>query len=146
MRQFLVDYLGASPGAAAVAVKLWRHTLMHTGNPYELVGKASGKRYRWLLQWGGEHMDRAEHLQLRGAGAGEETLGLGLLYLVEDLRSGAERDFADVAESDALLRQAARVRRRSPVGRTYTMWFARAGRKVGRWRRSKSGPPKCRPS
>jgi hypothetical protein len=49
----VLEALGASPEAAAVAVPLWRHTLMHTGSPAVLVtDTATGTTYRWLLHWG----------------------------------------------------------------------------------------------
>jgi hypothetical protein len=44
MVAFLVDYFGYEERASRVVVKLWRHTLMHTGKPRELLG-TSGARY-----------------------------------------------------------------------------------------------------
>jgi hypothetical protein len=36
MAAFLVDYFGYEERVSRVVVKLWRHTLMHTGKPREL--------------------------------------------------------------------------------------------------------------
>src|SRR5947209_6346801 len=48
MRRLLVDRLRVDTHAAAVAVQMWRHTLMHTGNPGVLVDRQTGLRYQWL--------------------------------------------------------------------------------------------------
>jgi hypothetical protein len=107
MRRLLVDYMGASRDAAAVAVKLWRHTLMHTGNPWTLVERSSRKRYSWLLHWR-EHLPRDQHMKLQPPPGGE-VLNVSLLYLVDDLLSGAQQLFADVGGSAALRKRARRV-------------------------------------
>lgn len=101
MRRFLQDYMGASPDAAAVAVQLWRHALMHTANPRVLVEKASGRTFRWLLHWR-EHLPRDQHMELQQTD-GESILNIGLIYLVEELAAAVSRVFAD-AESSAGLR------------------------------------------
>jgi hypothetical protein len=108
MRTLLIDYLDASEDAAAVAVKLWRHTLMHTGNPQPLIERSSGKRYNWLLQWR-DHLPRDEHMEFQHASQDEEVLNVGLLYLVEDLLAGAERLFAEAGGSEELRQRALRM-------------------------------------
>lgn len=100
MRSFLHDYMGAPPEAAAVAVQLWRHTLMHTGNPRAVIDQASGRMFRWLLHWR-EHLPREQHMQFQRTD-GESILNVGLMYLVEDLAAALSRTFADAANSAEL--------------------------------------------
>jgi hypothetical protein len=102
MRRFLEDQLGTSSEPAAVAVQLWRHTLMHTANPRTLVDLGSGRTYRWLLHWR-EHLPREQHMKLQQAG-GDSVLSVGLMYLVEDLAAGVRGALAD-AETSAELRE-----------------------------------------
>lgn len=97
MRRFLSDYIGASPQAAAAAVQLWRHTLMHTARPQTLVDDHSGRSYRWLLHWR-EHLPREQHMEFE-EGSAHWILNLGLLYLLEDFAGAARTVFADAAES-----------------------------------------------
>lgn len=108
MENLFVDYMAASHDAAVVVVKLWRHTLMHTGNPQKLVEQSSRKRYRWLLHWR-EHLPRDQHMQFQRPSAGEEILNVGLLYLVDDLQSAAQRLLADVGASVQLRAHALRI-------------------------------------
>lgn len=45
----LLRNMGADAEAAAVTVQMWRHTLIHTGNPIPFTNTATGTTYRWLL-------------------------------------------------------------------------------------------------
>jgi len=101
MRRFVSDRLGADPLAAALAIKLWRHTLMHTANPQVLVEKATGMRYRWLLHWEAE-LPRDQHLTLTAAAANESILNLAASYLAHDLLSAARTLFDDASASPEL--------------------------------------------
>lgn len=87
MRAFLEEHLDVEPDVAAVAVQLWRHTLMHTGMPRSITSKATGERFLYLLHWGDE-LPRQQHLRLLpGHTPSERIIGLSLLALLEDLHS-----------------------------------------------------------
>lgn len=100
MGRFLQDYMGASPEAAAVAVQLWRHMLMHTANPRTLIDPTSGRAYRWLLHWG-EHLPRDQHMHFQRTDT-DSVLNLGLIYLIEDLATAGSRAFVDAENSSEL--------------------------------------------
>jgi hypothetical protein len=102
MRRFLCEYMNVSPLAATLAVKVWRHTLMHTAAPQNLADKQlAGGTYGWLLHWR-EHLPREQHMQLAPTGGGA-VLSVGLLYLIEDLSRGARAAFRTAGKS-AILR------------------------------------------
>ncbi len=100
MIQLMQRYLAYEALASSVAVQMWRHKMMHTANPQVLLGHPSGRRYRWLLQWR-EHLPRDQHMEFQQAPE-DWILNIGLAYLVEDLRIGAGRYFADVDGSPDL--------------------------------------------
>lgn len=93
--------MGAGAEAAAVTVQMWRHSLMHTGDPMPFVDKATGTTYRWLLHWGEEHLPREQHLTFAD-GPGFKVLAFGALHTVADLRHTTERMLL-AAETDAAL-------------------------------------------
>jgi len=66
MRAFLACYLPRDPLADAVAIQLWRHTLMHTSRPRRLHDRASGREYSYLLHWGPPELPRSHHYQITG--------------------------------------------------------------------------------
>lgn len=103
MVAFLVDYFGYEERASRVVVKLWRHTLMHTGKPRELLG-TSGTRYHYLLQWGSEHLPRDQHMRFQTS-AEPRILNIGVLFLAEDLQAAATKYFDEVDASPDLQRQ-----------------------------------------
>jgi hypothetical protein len=72
------------PEAAAVAVQLWRHTLIHFGDPISFTDTASGVVYSWLLHWGEEHLPRSQHLTFTTAN-GVRVLAFGALHAIDDL-------------------------------------------------------------
>jgi hypothetical protein len=103
MVAFLVDYFGYEERASRVVVKLWRHTLMHTGKPRELKG-TSGRRYSYLLQWGPEHLPRDHHMRFQMP-AQPRILNIGVLFLAEDLQAAAKKYFDEVDASPDLQRR-----------------------------------------
>lgn len=89
MRRLLTERLDAAPAPAAVAVQMWRHSLMHTGSPREVVDARTGVRYQWLLHWSDE-LPREQHLiLLPGHRSDSQVLGAGVTYLVDDLLGAA---------------------------------------------------------
>lgn len=100
MIELMQRYLRYEALASSVAVRMWRHALMHTAGPKVLVGRPSGRPYRWLLHWR-EHLPRDQHMKFQQAPEAW-ILNIGLAYLVEDLQIGAGRYFTHVDSSPDL--------------------------------------------
>lgn len=100
LRALLRD-IGADAEAAAVAVQMWRHTLIHTGDPMPFINTATGTTYRWLLHWGEEHLPRDKHLTFANA-SGTRVLAFGALYAVADLRQAADELLTAADHDDEL--------------------------------------------
>ena len=118
MAAFLDDLFGVSSEASDVAVKMWRHVLVHTGQPREV--KSHGARYSWLLTCV-DDFPRDQHFRFQPVEP-PRVLNLALHFLVEDLRVAAHRLFADFqgnpekqrrveSVSEAMKTQAFRLRR-----------------------------------
>lgn len=60
MINFMDKYISPNREANSVAVHMWRHKLMHTSEPRFLTNQATGKVYKWLLQWY-EHLPADQH-------------------------------------------------------------------------------------
>lgn len=89
------------PEATAVAVQLWRHTLMHFGDPIAFTDTATGQKYSWLLHWGEDHLPRDQHLTLASS-SGVRVLAFGALYAIDDLNLLAA-ELIGRAQNDELL-------------------------------------------
>jgi hypothetical protein len=98
MMTFLTRYTKRKPEAITLAVQLYRHTLMHTGRPRELLNESTVQRHYFLLHWGREHADEAAHFTVDVEG----KLTLNLECLLEDLRSAFD-GFRAEAVSDVML-------------------------------------------
>lgn len=98
MRAFLVRYLPRDPLADALAIQLWRHTLMHTSRPRRLRDKATGREYEYLLHWGPPHLPRNHHYRV----ANGAKLDLALGYFLEDLEIILEAYATDLNASASL--------------------------------------------
>ena len=81
MRDLLKRYLPRDPLADALAIQLWRHTLMHTSRPRRLRDQASGLEYSYLLHWGAPEFSRVHHYQISGG----NKLDFGLEHFLDDL-------------------------------------------------------------
>lgn len=90
MADFLETYLRYDRAIGSFAIKLWRHTLMHTAEPRPLLETSTGLEHRWLLHWGTE-LPREQHMTITSFGK-TRILNMALLHLVSDLKS-AQRDF-----------------------------------------------------
>lgn len=90
---FLESRLGIDREAASVAVQMWRHTLMHGGNPRPLPRSQGGDlaegRYLWLPHWGEPWLRSPDNMTLVNGGS-DRILNLGLSDFVADLRLAAE--------------------------------------------------------
>lgn len=98
MRAFLKCYLPRDPLADALAIKLFRHTLMHTSRPRRLHDRKSGLEYTYLLHWGAPQLPRTHHYQISGA----NKLNFGLEYFLDDLDTLLTAYLADLAKSSQL--------------------------------------------
>lgn len=81
MSRFLADFIARDRSAIAQAIKLYRHTTMHTGRPRKLVNPQSVQSLDYLLHWGRKGADEAAHLTVDSAG----KLTLNLECLLEDV-------------------------------------------------------------
>jgi hypothetical protein len=102
MIAFLVDYLGYSDSGSRVLVQLWRHNLMHTGNPGLGRGSRTQQSYKYLMQWGAKHLPRDQHMRFQAGSGDPRILNIGVAFLAGDLLEGAKRYFDDVRRSEAL--------------------------------------------
>ena len=81
---FMVKYLGYDRRASQVGVAIWRHKLMHTGQPRVLNGKTSGDRFIWETGIG-----LSDHMTLQPTGTPNEfILRFDSYAVVGDLRRG----------------------------------------------------------
>ncbi len=102
MVAFMNRYVAERPAAHLVAVKMWRHALMHTGNPQPMREERTGRMIVWRLHWSGDQLPRDQHMVLRSDG--HLILGMGLIFLIEEIERGAESFFNEASHS-ALLRE-----------------------------------------
>lgn len=81
---FLVKYLGYDDRASKVGVAIWRHKLMHTGEPRAVKAKTTGERFVWETG-----TDLRDHMKLTSTGnPNEYILRFDLHAVVSDLRRG----------------------------------------------------------
>jgi hypothetical protein len=104
MRSFLARYLPRDPLADALAIQLWRHTLIHTSRPRQLRERASGHVYTYLLHWGAPQLPIAQHYVVSSL-----KLSLGLQYLLNDFDQALQAYLADASLSADLQTKASKV-------------------------------------
>ncbi len=90
MIDFFKTYLRCDRIVGSFAIKLWRHTLMHTAEPHLLLDRSTGLEHRWLLHWGKE-LPHEQHMTITSYGK-TRILNMVLLHLGSDLKL-AQRDF-----------------------------------------------------
>ena len=105
MRAFLTAFFPRDPLADALAVQLWRHTLMHTSRPRRLRNRETGQEYTYLLHWGPPELPRGHHYRVERS----TQLIFGLEYFLEDLNSLLTAYLGDLADSPDLQARAAAV-------------------------------------
>ena len=84
---------------SSMAVKLWRHTLMHTGEPRELRDPKTGRSLCWLLHWR-EQLPEDQHFTLTGTKSMQ--LNMALFHLLRDLKKGQRKYLADLGGNNEL--------------------------------------------
>lgn len=92
LRAFLARYLPRDPLADALAIQLWRHTLMHTSRPRRLRHPKTGREFSYLLHWGAPELSRSDHYRISGS----NKLDFGLEHFVDDLGTLLAAYFADL--------------------------------------------------
>lgn len=105
----MVDALDQRAGigreAGSVAVHVWRHGLLHTGEARKAVA-ASGQIYRWLLHWGPNELPDDHNWTFSVDPRGENILNLSLARLIADLRKAIASYATEVDSSSPLRAQA----------------------------------------
>jgi hypothetical protein len=104
MREFMDKYISPRKEANDVAIQMWRHTLMHTSKPRDLLDSRTGIRYRWLLHWSTEQLPENQHMQLQQPDTNLRILNVALTALVKDLRTGFNA-FIQELRTDTALQQ-----------------------------------------
>lgn len=107
MIDFMQRYMSYDREASNVAVQIWRHKLMHTGEPRPVVEKDAGTVYKWLLHWWKE-LPPEQHFTFSEAPDGK-NLNTGLVYLIGDLKKGLEEYLADLSGDPQLQENFERV-------------------------------------
>jgi hypothetical protein len=104
MTHFLANRADIGTEEAEIAVRIWRHQLMHTAAPRPILIRGEETRYEWLLHWGHPHLPREQHFRFH-VHEHRKILGIGLQYLIEDLISAFEDFERDLtADLDAQAR------------------------------------------
>lgn len=103
MIDFMDAFIHQDREANAVAVQMWRHKLMHTAEPRYLRDDRTGRHYRWLLHWS-HHLPREQHFRFTDT-TDSRILNIALLYLIEDVKRGAEAYVKQLAADSELQRR-----------------------------------------
>lgn len=101
MRDTLTNWFGVETGPAKVLVKMWRHTLMHTGVPLRMHSPARDMNYGWLIHWSENELPRVQHMRFHYGQLGHHitVLNTAVLLLIDDLKLAAQKLF-DAARGD----------------------------------------------
>lgn len=91
MVDFMTNYMQFEKEACWVAVQMWRHQLMHTGEPRYLRDESRGITYTWLLQWW-EHLPADQHFRLDSG-----KIDIGLVYLIRNLKTALGKFLHDIS-------------------------------------------------
>ena len=111
MVDFMDRYFGYHREAHSVAVKLWRHTLIHTARPRPLRHASSGKTVLWLLHWHEQHLPREQHFTFAYSDD-RQVLNIGVLCLLEDVERAAIAYLDECDDSPVLRERAVAAHRR----------------------------------
>lgn len=103
MVAYMNRFLPGTSTAHAVAVQLWRHTLMHTGGPRQIVDRDSRREFSYLLHWSSAQLPAEQHFELES----DKKLNLALDLLLGNIaaalatiRREAENDRAIAAQTE----------------------------------------------
>jgi len=96
MINFMQKYLIKDREICSVAVQIWRHKLMHTAHPRGLIDERTNKIYRWLLQWGQDHLPYEQHFTFSET-SDSKILNIGLMHLLRDIKKGLKNYLTDLS-------------------------------------------------
>lgn len=109
MIAFMGEYISPNREANSLAVQVWSHKLMHTAEPRFLTNQTTGKVYQWLLHWH-EHLPIEQHYIFQET-SDMKALNIGLLYLIADIKGGAQKYLTDLETSTQLQENYVRFQR-----------------------------------
>lgn len=101
MVDFIEHYLGYPRETASMAIQMWRHNMMHTGNPRKLIDPKRNISLVWLLHWGEGQMDKSAHFVLNGTNT--LKVDMTLFHLIQDLKKAQKKYFRDLSDNAQLL-------------------------------------------
>ena len=101
---FIEHYMGHSRVTVSMAVHMWRHNMMHTGDPREPCDIQKNISLRWLLHWGETEMGRSGHFVLAGTQT-KRIICLTLFHLIEDLKEAQRKYFLELCGSFDLMQK-----------------------------------------
>lgn len=81
MERLLREEFAAPDPVPELTVKLWRHVLMHRGDPQPLTQASTGLTYMWLLHWSDRELPPEQQLTVSSAGE-PRVLNMALLPLL----------------------------------------------------------------
>ena len=84
MIAFLNKYVKNDVEFNTALIQIWRHQLMHTSAPREVVDEITNIKYLWLLHWK-EHLPIEQHYTFVNNND-TKILNIGLIYLIEQLK------------------------------------------------------------
>ncbi|MBB6376101.1 hypothetical protein BKA01_003359 [Pseudonocardia eucalypti] len=102
MRDTLTTWFGVEADPAKMLIKMWRHTLMHTGTPIRMHSANKDMAYSWLIHWTEKELPREQHMKFHyGQLQNRVTvLNTALLLLIDDLKAAVEKLF-EAARNDS---------------------------------------------
>ena len=95
MVSFLNKYVKNHDEFNTALIQIWRHQLMHTSAPREVIDETTNITYRWLLHWK-EHLPREQHYTFV-IHNNTKILNIGLIYLIEQLKYAITNYLRDLA-------------------------------------------------
>ena len=85
---FMNTYMRSQKEENRVAIKTWRHSLMHTARPRALLHAQTARKHKWLLHWY-KHLPEEQHYTFNDD-TDVRILSIGLVYLIRDLKKAVD--------------------------------------------------------
>ena len=100
MVSFLNKYVKNDDEFNTALIQIWRHQLMHTSAPREVIDESTNIKYLWLLHWK-EHLPIEQHYTFI-IHNDTKILNVGLIYLIKQLKVAIFSYLTDL-NSDCIL-------------------------------------------
>lgn len=100
MVSFLNRYVKEDNEFNTALIQIWRHQLMHTSAPREVIDEQTNITYRWLLHWK-EHLPIEQHYTFVFHN-NSKILNIGLIYLIVQLKNAISSYLTDLQTDPAL--------------------------------------------